>query len=693
MNKKITLLTCVVIALSLFSFMSYAGTLNGTGSGSGTSSFSFSSSSFDVSIDRVVINGRVLTQSRTNLINDADIFSLVVEFTTLGTLEKAHVEASLRGRQTGETVSDSTGVFDLAANQSSGKTLTLTLIERLKREKSFDLTVKIIDARGRLEERTYTINTETAIRRGLLDVSIDRVIMNNKVVAESNPNFIDESNDFNAIVEFTALEDLSDAHVQAVLRDINSGNVVADATVNFDLRRDLSSSKSLKLELLDKLKRSSSFELEVMIKDAEGDFVQKKFGIRMRDSAANAGLGFLDISIDSVEVEGKVVAENEDTLIIPSDAIKELGVKVRLTSLENVNAAHIETVLAFENGDVVADATTNFNIGKNQNLIKKLNLPLVRKFEEGNFKLTVKIIDAEGDFEQKAYGLKISHSNFPFAIRSVSVQPDSVQAGKILMVTVGIKNIAGLKSENFFAKAEIQGTDASISRFIDQSKSSLAEFREEFILNIPDDTEAGTYTLRLELNSESSAESTFAEIPISITGKEGQPFQNERIVVQVPITKQDILNDGSEVFYPITFTNEGTDAKAYTLLLNGNNWADLRLSDSDVFVLMPKESKTIRIYTSTKSNIGGNRNFLVTLRDSNKTLKEIQITGNVILVKSTASSYGMGSFLKISLIIAAILVFAVIVFFIIKAFAMGIDEGNGKPKQAAEKDTGGLYYS
>jgi len=199
------------------------------------STLAFASSSFDISIDRVRANGQVLSESRSNFVADADVFSVIVDSTTVETLEKGHVEASLRGRQSGNVVSDATGTFDLAKNQTFASPLTLRLIDRLSRENDYDLTVKIVDSRGRSEQKTYEIKTKQAVSGRALDVSIDRVKINGQVAAQSSTNFVSESNTFDILAEFTALENLNNAHVEVVLTDSNSGNVVADASPNFNL--------------------------------------------------------------------------------------------------------------------------------------------------------------------------------------------------------------------------------------------------------------------------------------------------------------------------------------------------------------------------------------------------------------------------------------------------------------------------
>src|SRR3989338_2683158 len=200
MGKKIFALTAFLLIFGVL-FSSYAYAL-------------------DISIDRVRVNGDVVAESKTNIIDDANVFSVLVEFTAVQTLEKGHVEAVLRGRQSGDAVSDSTGTFDLGKNQSSATALTLVLIDSLKRETEFDLTIKFADIKGGSEQKTYTLKTKRTILRGALDVSIDRIRVNDKIVAASRTNFVDESDDFDFLVEFTALGDLEDAHIEAVLKDL-----------------------------------------------------------------------------------------------------------------------------------------------------------------------------------------------------------------------------------------------------------------------------------------------------------------------------------------------------------------------------------------------------------------------------------------------------------------------------------------
>ncbi len=677
MNKKIFMLLIFILSMVLFSNHSYA-----------SSSFG----GFDVSIDRVIVNGKIVAESETNLIEDADVFSVVVEFTTLETLEKAHVEAILTGRQSSDVVSDATTNFDLPKNESSRATLTLFLIDSLKSESEFDLTIRIVDARGNEEENTYGLKTEHTRFKGALDVSIDRVRVNEIIVASSRTNFIEESNDFDVLVEFTALEDLEDTHVEAILKDLISGTVVADASPNFDLESETSSSALLRLELINGLKQSNSFELTVKIINAEGDFIQQVYGLKMRDGAIDGGR-ILDVSIDSIELEGKTLAENENNFVVIAEGTKELDLKVRLTSLEDVKDAHIDAVLMFENGDVVADATTTFDIDEEENVVKSLELPLIGKFEQSNFKLKLKVVDAEGDSEEKLYGLKISQKDFPFFISSISLSPeDNVYAGKNLIARVNIRNSGVIPLEGVIAKVIIPELGISSARFIDQIKTSgrLSEIREDFILKILDNTPSGTYTLKSEVMSQFGSESEVKEISFFILGKSNQPKLtiSDKVLITIPVIKQDIYNNGNEVSYDISLTNEGPNANTYTLALDGLGWAKLRLSDSNTFVLKPKESKIFKIFASTTEEIEGEQTLLVTLKSNEDILKQIELKANVINVKTSITK--LKDIFGFILVIIVVLLGLIGMFFGIKRLIS--KDSKDYIKEIPDQEMGEAYY-
>ena len=670
-------------------------------SGGSSSSGTFNSG-FDISINRVSVNGDVVTESTTNVIQDANSYAVLVEFTSVGVLENGHVEAILRGRQSGLTVSDSSTVFNLGNNQSSAVALRLNLINALRREKDFDLTIRIVDDKGNVEQKVYPITVRTGFNSGAggnLDLSIDRVRVNGQIVAVAQSNFIDDASTFAVLVDITALEDITNAHGEAILKDLRTGQVVSDATSNFNLAQDNSTTLGMNLNLLNGMKRDDSFELTIRIVDAQGNSVQKIYGLATKGHGANGakGNGALDISIDTAELEKKTLAEEESNFVIISDSLKEANLKVRVTSLENIENAHIDAILTYGNGDSVSDATLNFNIDDGQSVFKTLKLPLVPYFRENDFKLKIKVTDTEGDFVEKEYGLKLSRQQFPFFIDRLSTNPDeSVEPGKNLQVSVDVGTYGLVPSKGLKLAVSIPELGISSIKFIDDKTSSLKDIKEEFTLKIPQNTDEGSYTVRAEVSSLfNNAETDSREVPINILTINNQLIQNgnDKLLIKVAVVNQDLKNDGGEVIYPIIFTNQGPSTKSYMLALDPSNWANLRLSESNVFVLKPGQTKTIYVYASAKDNFKGEQTFTAIVKTDGKILKQIPLKANVIESKKN-SMFTMRDLLKYSLIAAVVLLvaFGIIVGMRDYTANNGEQPFDGSYTQIPDEEAGELYY-
>ncbi len=502
-----------------------------------------------------------------------------------------------------------------------------------------------------------------------VDVSIDRVKVNGKALAESKTNFLQDTNNLDFVIDITAIKDLSNIHVESILTDLNTGNTVADSSGTFILKTNQSTLVALSMRLINVLKKQTDFRLLVKVVEPDGDTEEKSFGIRFTGGAAAGGRA-LDISIDSVEIEDKILAENENNFVALDKTGKELDLNVRMTALENIENAHVDAILSFENGNVVADATTTFDIGEGDNTVKSLELPIVSKFEQNSFKLKVKVTDAEGNTEEKSYGLTISQKKSPFVISSISLSPENgAEAGKVLVARLSFKNSGVVPLEGIVAKVSIPELGISSTKFVERLKDSDSVVREDFTLKILDNAQTGTYTLRAEIVSQFGGDSEVKELPFFVIGISEQAKQvvNEKLVINVPIVKQDIINDGTEVIYPLTLTNQGPDANKYTLLLDGANWADLRLRESNVFVVKPKESRTINIYASSKADTLGEQMFLVAIKSDDSVLRNIPFKGNVVAAKGTLASK-LKNMLEVMLIGIVILLVAMGFFFGVKKY-------------------------
>lgn len=493
-----------------------------------------------------------------------------------------------------------------------------------------------------------------------LDISIDRVKVNDQVVSESSSNLIDDSDTFLINVDFTAIIALQKGHVEAVLKGRQTKAVVSDSTMTFDIAKNQSATVALTLNLIDDLKREEEFDLTIKVIDARGNSEQNIYGLRTESITAKR---ILDVSIDSVEVESKSLAENENTFIVLKDAKNEIDLRVRLTSLEIVNDAHLEAILMFENGDVVADITANFDLAKDQSIVKKLELPLVDKFEQGNFMLKIKLVDAEGNIEEKSYGLKISQVEAPFIISSISLSPENnAQAGKFLRATLSFKNSGVVPLEGVTLKVSIPELGIIATKFVDDLDTNQPTIKEDFLLKIPETAQKGTYTIKSEISSQFGTKSEVKELSISIIG-EGIKQIAEKLEVNIPVNSQPLFSN-VEAIYPIILTNNGINAKSYTILVDGIDFGSYRILPSNTDVIGPGQTKTINLMLNAKDTEKGQKIFTVTVKSAQNILEEIPLKASIV----PATAFNARKIFEWFVLLTVLLFTASAVFYAIKVY-------------------------
>ena len=121
----------------------------------------------------------------------------------------------------------------------------------------------------------------------------------------------------------------------------------------------------------------------------------------------------------------------------------------------------------------------------------------------------------------------------------------------------------------------------------------------------------------------------------------------------MPVSAQNLDNDGAEISYPITFTNNDAQSHVYTIMLEGQETIGLRLGESNTFVLKPKDSNTINVYASTRAKEAGEKSFNVLVRENQKTISTIQLKANVN-VQSGIFGTGLKAVLMVILILITI---------------------------------------
>ena len=136
------------------------------------------------------------------------------------------------------------------------------------------------------------------------------------------------------------------------------------------------------------------------------------------------------------------------------------------------------------------------------------------------------------------------------------------------------------------------------------------------------------------------------------------------------------------------------------MLLDGSNWANLRLAESNTFVIKPKESKTSYVYASAKGNLIGEHIFVVTVKSNDKVLQQIPLKGNVIAAaKKSLLAVALKNILQIMLILLVVFLVAIGLLFGIRKYSQKEEELSDKEyysrqfsEEIPEKGNGEVYY-
>ena len=200
------------------------------------------------------------------------------------------------------------------------------------------------------------------------------------------------------------------------------------------------------------------------------------------------------------------------------------------------------------------------------------------------------------------------------------------------------------------AVAGLEATRAVIGQYINiLSEGPLADSNTQ-----------KTYTVRTELASQFGGNKEVKELPVFVLGLSDQTTQvvNDKLIINVPVVEQDVKNDGSEVIFPITLTNQGPDANTYTLLFDGAGWANIRLTESNTFIVEPEESKTVNVFLSTDSKLAGEQLFTVMVKGNDKILNQLTLKGNVVNIQGQLFAVVLKTLLQTILIGLVVLLVA-----------------------------------
>ncbi len=391
--------------------------------------------------------------------------------------------------------------------------------------------------------------------------------------------------------------------------------------------------------------------------------------VAMAFSAYAAQVSINDSTI-KVEVDGFALTEGDTSTVRQLERGDSFELRVSLEALRDVKDVEIHAFISgfeYSASEPISDSTRPFDLNENESVVKKLTLKLPERADQDKYKLRVVIADRFGEAITKNYNIKIEPSDTQVVIKDFELSPeDEVQAGRAILATVRVKNLGDSQEDDVKIRVSIPELGVSATPdFVDELDADESATSEEFFLKLSSCAKPGVYDVVAEVTYDQGDEKVTARKSVTVTkgmcdavSEPGQTQVSGKTTIAYSAETQSAVAGGSAASYPITITNSGASTKAFVLSIDGAEWADFKVSPSNLVTVKAGTTQTVYVLASAKAGTqAGERVFTVSVKDSSDTvLQTLALKADVV-----SSASGASSSIRSALTIALVVIVAILV--------------------------------
>src|SRR3989338_4760839 len=357
-------------------------------------------------------------------------------------------------------------------------------------------------------------------------------------------------------------------------------------------------------------------------------------------SAAPSTLGGLNTSYGSVKIE--VNDEKDDSTLLSVEEGEELDVEVELAiGSDDADATYdMDGNPDYVPGDLTArniEVEARLSGYEDKDVVENV---LVSKVTEGT---------------EKTYELFVESPSHSVEIADVSFSPSlTVKAGRSLLATVLLENVGEENEEDVKVTVAVPDLGLSASEYVDELNADDREDVDEMFLQIPADTPAGDYEVKVTAQYDDLDESVTETYTLKVLANEFLVPKTGKLVLAVGPEMQTVAA-GKTASYAVALTNEGSASKAYTLEVATGDWATASVSESLV-VLEPGKNKVVYVDVAAKEDAtAGEHLASVTVKSGSDVLETVVLKANVVQDAGADGSASLRNGLEIALIVLVVL--------------------------------------
>ena len=393
----------------------------------------------------------------------------------------------------------------------------------------------------------------------------------------------------------------------------------------------------------------------------------------------------IPVMLQSVKIDGTDLDASGVTTL---DLERGQTFNLNVNTISNQSLRDVEItafISGYEYNDVnpISATTSTFDMAVNTNYVKKMQLTLPSNVQNDNYKLRIIVSDRNGATSTFQYNLLISRPRHDVEIKDVILNPsDSVQAGHALLASVRVRNYGQMDESSLKATVSIPALSLSAVHYLDQLDSENATTSEELFLRIPNCATPGLYTVKTTVTydegySLASKDSTILVSAGDLCTQNGNSGSqnNGQSIVTFGAEMQEISVGQGGAIYPVTIQNTGSTQKTYIVSVEGADFADFKISPSNVITLPGGQTQTAYIYMTAKPTANaGLQTFVVTVK-ADADSKQAVLKANVKTGAATKPMYSI-SIQNAVIAVFIVLVVILIILGLVLAFSRKSDSDN-----------------
>ena len=395
-------------------------------------------------------------------------------------------------------------------------------------------------------------------------------------------------------------------------------------------------------------------------------FVISLLTVSMVSAADVSTLGGLADPTSEINVE--VNDEEYDGTPLTVERGEELEVLVELvipasngpTELANAQNIEVEAqLLGYDEEDVEDSKVVKKVTAGTKGTSVTLKLTVPNDFNFGAATLRVRVSGGANEADLTAdYPLFVESQNHSVKIADVSFSPSlTVKAGKSLLTTVLVENVGDENpEEDIKVTVAVPELGLSASEYIDEVAADDKEDVDEMFLQVPADTKAGEYTVKVTVQYDDLEESVTETYTLKVVDSEFvKPQQKSGKTILATGPEMQSVAAGKTATYAVALTNDGSASKAYAIEVATGDWATASVSEKLV-VLEPGQNKVVYVdLTVAQDATAGEHLASLTVKSGSDVLETVVLKADVAAPQKASNDTSLRNGLEIALVVLVVL--------------------------------------